>query len=61
MEMEIIAGESIGITVNYEHGTIYINGKTEEVNIRATNVFRRENGKWKMVGHHTDIIPRIKI
>lgn len=61
MEMEIIAGESIGITVNYEHGTIYINGKTEEVNIRATNVFRRENGKWKMVGHHTDIIPRLKI
>ncbi|TFG75723.1 MAG: DUF4440 domain-containing protein [Thermodesulfobacteriales bacterium] len=60
-EMEIIAGESIGITVNYERGTIYINGKTEEVNIRATNVFRRENGKWKMVGHHTDILPRLKI
>src|SRR5690606_16199086 len=55
--MHVTAGEEIGINVNYERGTSYINGKPEEVNIRATNVFRRENGKWKMIGHHTDILP----
>jgi ketosteroid isomerase-like protein len=57
VDMHVIAGEEIGITVNYERGTNYTNGKLVEVNIRATNVFRRENGKWKMIGHHTDILP----
>jgi len=56
-DMHVIAGDKIGITVNFERGTNYINGKSEIVNIRATNVFRRENGKWKMIGHHTGLIP----
>lgn len=32
-------------------------GRPLEVSIRATNVFRKENGTWKMVGHHTDVLP----
>jgi len=59
-DMHIIASDNIGITVNFERGTSYINGKPEKVNIRATNVFRREGGKWKMIGHHTDILPWLK-
>jgi hypothetical protein len=23
-------------------------------------VFRKENGKWKMVGHHADILPYLE-
>jgi ketosteroid isomerase-like protein len=57
VDMHVTAGDEIGITVNYERGTSYINGKPEKVNIRATNTFRLENGKWKMIGHHTDILP----
>ena len=34
-------------------------GKVEVVSIRATNVFRKENGVWKMIGHHTDILPHL--
>jgi len=56
-DLHVFAGDDLGFTVGYEHGTSYINGKPEKVNIRATNVFRRENGKWKMIGHHTDILP----
>jgi len=56
-DLHVFAGDSLGFTVGYEHGTSYINGKPEKVNIRATNVFRREGGKWKMIGHHTDILP----
>jgi ketosteroid isomerase-like protein len=56
-EMHVTAGETLGIAVNFERGTSYINGKPEKVNIRATNIFRLENGKWKMIGHHTDILP----
>jgi ketosteroid isomerase-like protein len=32
-------------------------GSPEYVEIRATNVFRKENGHWKMIGHHTDLLP----
>jgi hypothetical protein len=27
------------------------------VSIRATNLFRKESGAWKMIGHHTDLLP----
>lgn len=32
-------------------------GKSLPVSIRATNLFRLEGGKWKMIGHHTDKLP----
>ncbi len=28
--------------------------------LRASSVFRKENGKWKMIGHHVDVIPELK-
>lgn len=56
-DMRVTAGETIGITVNFERGTNYQYGKQVKVSIRATNVFRLEDGTWNMIGHHTDIIP----
>ena len=53
-------GEDIAVVNNYEHGKIYIDGKRQVVKIRATNVFRKENGEWKMIGHHVDILPYLK-
>ena len=32
-------------------------GNIVPVSIRATNIFRKENGAWKMIGHHTDLLP----
>lgn len=28
--------------------------------LRASSVFRNENGKWMMIGHHVDVIPELK-
>jgi len=28
--------------------------------LRASSVFRKEDGKWKMIGHHVDVIPDLK-
>jgi hypothetical protein len=47
-EMHVTAGDTLGIAVNFERGTSYINGKREEVNIRATKIFldlRTGNGR----------------
>jgi len=56
--MHITAGHDLAITHNYEKGA---NTNTGEVSgtvlIRATNLFRRESGTWKMIGHHTDKLP----
>ena len=37
-----------------------VKGKAEKVSIRVTNVFRKENGAWKVIGHHTDLLAGIK-
>ena len=28
--------------------------------LRASSVFRKEGGKWMMIGHHVDVIPELK-
>jgi ketosteroid isomerase-like protein len=57
-DMRITVGRDLAIVSNYEIGhNVTAEGKAQEVKIRATNLFRNENGKWKMIGHHTDLLP----
>ena len=54
--VEVVAGVCMGYTVTEEVGqNMSADGKPVEVRFRATNVFRKEKGGWKMVHHHTDI------
>jgi len=34
-------------------------GKVAKFFIRATNLFRKESGSWKMIGYHTDLLPYV--
>ena len=34
-------------------------GEIQKVSIRATNIFRKEDGQWKMIGHHVDLLPQM--
>lgn len=53
--MRITAGRELAVTHNYEKGeNINTGGTSGSVLIRATNLFRKEDGAWKMIGHHTD-------
>jgi ketosteroid isomerase-like protein len=46
----------LGVAQNFEHAT----GQTVGTfTIRATNVFRKEGGRWMMVSHHADVIPAL--
>ena len=61
VDMRITVGKELAVTHNYEKGeNTNADGKTQTVSIRATNLFRKENGKWKMIGHHTDLLPYLK-
>ena len=54
--VEVVAGPCMGFTVTDEVGqNMTANGKPIEVRFRATNIFRKEAGGWKMVHHHTDV------
>ena len=56
-DMRIVVGQNLAVTSNYEKGkNTNVDGKSQSVSIRATNVFRKENGKWKMIAHHTDLL-----
>ena len=56
--IRITIGRDLAVVSNYEIGeNSGPDGKPQEVRIRATNLFRKEDGKWKMIGHHTDLLP----
>jgi len=61
VDMRVTVGHDIAVTHNYEKGeNTNAKGERQELSIRATNVFRKENGKWKMIGHHTDLLPYLE-
>jgi ketosteroid isomerase-like protein len=50
-------GQDLAVVSTLEKGNNVVNGKPQSVSIRATNIFRKEAGAWKMIGHHTDLLP----
>ena len=58
--MRVTVGHDLAVTHNIETGENVKDGKALKVSIRATNVFRKEGGTWKMIGHHTDLLPYLK-
>jgi len=57
VDMHITASPTLGVVHYYEKGENGIDGKPQPVNIRVTTTFRKEGGQWKVIGHHTDILP----
>lgn len=56
-EIHIIVGRELAVVQNYEVGNNVVDGNQSKVKIRATNLYRMENDDWKMIGHHTDLLP----
>lgn len=57
-DIHVIVGNQLAVVTNYEVGQNQgDDGSPVKVKIRATNTYRKENGQWKMVGHHTDLLP----
>ena len=53
-EIQHLTGDALGFAVGFERGQVEVDGRATPVDIRATSLFRIEDGAWRMVGHHTD-------
>ena len=55
-KVHVFAGPTLAVVCYHEDGEHIFNGKPQPVSIRATTTFRKENGQWKVIGHHTDTL-----
>ncbi|MDQ0379361.1 YybH family protein [Amycolatopsis thermophila] len=46
----------LAYTVGYEHTSASVNGEPRDYTLRATQIYRRENGEWKVVHRHADTV-----
>ena len=57
-DIHIIVSGDIATVGLVAHATVNApDGKTQELRVRQTHVFRKEDGVWKMIVHHADNIP----
>lgn len=56
-QIMVTIGRDLAVMECHEIGENIVNGKPTQILLRATNVFRKENGEWKLIGHHTDKLP----
>ena len=59
-DFELIAAGASGdlaYIVGYERNELTVDGKPGIYTLRATHVFRREDGEWRTVHRHADIPP----
>jgi ketosteroid isomerase-like protein len=57
---DIVAADVVGdmaYTVGYEHTQASVNGEPRRYTLRATQVYRREDGEWKVAQRHADTVP----
>ena len=56
---EVIAADVIGdmaYTAGLEHTTVSVDGQPRTYTLRATQVYRREDGEWKVAHRHGDTV-----
>ena len=53
--------DSLGFTVELERLTRELDGETEAMSLRATSVYRREDGAWRVIHRHGDSLTTVEI
>ena len=56
-EQVIQVGGDMAFEIGFEDGSLTMAGEPVVIDHRVTNVYRQEDGGWRMVHHHTDTSP----
>ena len=51
------ASGNLAYTVGYEHNQASVDGEPRTYTLRATHIYRREDGQWRIVHRHADVPP----
>jgi ketosteroid isomerase-like protein len=55
-----ISGDDLAMSVELEHYGRHADGEEERMTLRATQIYRREDGQWKVIHRHGDILQPIE-
>jgi ketosteroid isomerase-like protein len=55
-----IVGDGLAFSVELEHYGRHVDGEEEEMTLRATQVYRREEGGWKVIHRHGDVLEPVE-
>ena len=58
-DQTVEAGADMAVETGTEIGSLIIVGHEATLHHRVTNVYRKEDGAWKLTHHHTDLSPRM--
>jgi ketosteroid isomerase-like protein len=57
----LVAADVVGdmaYTVGYEHTQASVVGEPRSYTLRSTQIYRREDGEWKVAHRHADEVPK---
>jgi ketosteroid isomerase-like protein len=57
--MVVPLSADVAYTLGTEHGQAKLGEERVGIDWRVTNIYRREQGEWKVVHHHTDVSPAL--
>jgi uncharacterized protein (TIGR02246 family) len=57
-DIHVVLNGDMAAAAHFTKGSVkQTDGQTVETNARETSVFRKEDGQWRMIGHHADVVP----
>jgi ketosteroid isomerase-like protein len=57
---DVVVADVLGdmaYTVGYEHTSTSVNGEPRSYSLRVTQIYRHEDGEWRVVHRHADTLP----
>jgi ketosteroid isomerase-like protein len=54
--LQMAASDGVACWAGFQRATVRMQGSAKEINLRVTEVFRREGDAWKLVHRHADTL-----
>ena len=56
-----VVGTDLALSVELEHYGQHVDGEDKRMTLRATQVYRREEGQWRIIHRHGDVLTPIEV